>query len=215
MKIDFSGKFYTVGTRITDIVLLNLIYLVFCLPVVTIGAATTALYYVALKMAENKDSYIFRSFFKSFKENFRQSTIIWLILLVIGLFISIDFRIILAQDGSFFKIFLYLLSMTTVLLLFVLLYVFPVLSKFYNSIKATFKNAFLMSLRHLPYTLAIFFISALPFLVFLTNMMILLRLLPLLLLCGFSLPAYLNSLLFKRIFVHYIPEEESTPDAPL
>lgn len=214
MKIDFSGKIFTVGTRITDIVLLNLVYLVCCIPIVTIGAATTALYYVSLKMAEDKESYIIRSFFKSFKENFRQATIIWLILLVIGIFIGVDFRIVMPQDGAFFKVLLYLLSMTAILLLFVLLYVFPVLSKFYNSIQATFKNAFLMSLRHLPYTLLIFLITALPFFVFLTNVMIILRLLPLLLLCGFSLPAYLNSLLFKRIFVHYIPEEDSTPDAP-
>lgn len=215
MKIDFSGKIYTVGTRIADIVLLNLVYLVCCIPIVTIGAATTAMYYVTLKMAEDRESYIFRSFFKSFKENFRQSTIIWMILLIIGIFIGIDYRIVLAQGGGFFKVFLYVLSITTVLLLFLLLYVFPVLAKFYNSIKATVKNAFLMSLRHLPYTLIMLLVSALPFLLFFTNLGILLRLLPLVLLCGFALPAYINSLLFKRIFVRYIPEEENETSSKL
>lgn len=212
MQIDFSGRFYTILTKITDLILLNLLFLVCCLPIVTIGASFTAMYYVTLKMSANRDAYLFRSFFQSFKENFRQSTIIWLILLAAGILIGLDIRIMLTQDIAFKKVFLYLLAFAGMLLTFVLQYIFPVLSKFYNTIKATFKNALLMSLRHLPFTLLMLLVSALPYTLFLTDFSVIFRMLPVVLLCGFSGPAYINSYFLKKIFAHYIPEEDRDED---
>ena len=71
--------------KICDMCCLNVLWLVCCIPVFTIGASTTALYTVMLKMVKNEEGYIFRGFFKAFKENFKQSTIMWLILLVLGI----------------------------------------------------------------------------------------------------------------------------------
>ena len=68
--------------RVADLIILNLIFIVCCIPIVTIGPALTALYYMTLKMARNEETYIIRGFFKSFKENFRQAIVIWLIILV-------------------------------------------------------------------------------------------------------------------------------------
>ena len=93
------------------------------------------------------------------------------------------------------------------MLAFVFLYVFPVLAKFYNTIRQTFRNAFLMALRHLPYTIAMLFISALPFTILFLNVSLALRVLPLYLLLGFSLPIYLNSYFFNKIFENYIPQD--------
>lgn len=71
--------------RLADLMILNLVTLLCCLPVVTIGASLTAMHYVLLKMVRNEESYIVRSFFKSFKENFKQATVIWLIILLLSL----------------------------------------------------------------------------------------------------------------------------------
>lgn len=79
----FIGKF-------GDLILLNILFVICSIPIFTIGASTTAVYYVTLKLARNDDGYTIRSFFKSFKENFKQSTIIWLILLVVGIILGID-----------------------------------------------------------------------------------------------------------------------------
>lgn len=211
MHFDLSGKFYTITTKIADVIILDLLVLICSIPIFTIGASITAGYYVAMKMSQNHESYIFSSFFKSFRQNFRQSTVIWLILLVLGILLFVDFRIVLTQDIGISRIFLYLLGCVSLLLSFVLLYVFPVLAKFYNSIKHTLRNAFLMALRHLPYTLLMLLISALPFTILLLNVSIAMRVLPLYLLLGFSLPIYLNSYFFNRIFENYIPEEENSP----
>ena len=81
--------------RISDLMILNLIFILCCIPVVTIGPALTGLYYVALKIASNEEGYIVRGFFKSFKQNFRQGLIIWLILLAAGCVFGVDIFILI------------------------------------------------------------------------------------------------------------------------
>lgn len=208
MRIDFFGRFYNIGTKIADLVILNLLFILCSLPIVTIGASITAMYYVTMKMSDNKESYMFKSFFKSFKENFKQATIIWIFLAVIGVFLFVDFRIVLVQNAAFFRIFLYVLSFTSLLYSFLFLYAFPVLAKFYNTTSITVRNAFLMALRHLPYTLLMLLITLAPFALFFFNYSIVMRLLPVIIFFGFSLPAYLNSYFFTKIFANYIPAEE-------
>ena len=79
----FMGKF-------CDILLLNILWTLCSVPIVTIGASTTAVYYVTLKLVRDEEGPTVRSFFRSFKENFKQATVIWLILLVAGLLIGFD-----------------------------------------------------------------------------------------------------------------------------
>ena len=79
----FIGKFW-------DVLILNVLWLVCSIPIVTIGASTTAMYYVTLKLARDEDGYTIRSFFKSFKENFRQATVIWLIFLAVVFLLGFD-----------------------------------------------------------------------------------------------------------------------------
>ena len=65
--------------KVADLILLNILTMICCLPIITIGASMTALHYVVLKMVRDEESYIVRSYFKSFRQNFKQATIIWLI----------------------------------------------------------------------------------------------------------------------------------------
>ena len=91
---NMDNKFFTVMGHVADLMILNIVFLICCLPVVTIGASLTALHYVTLKMARNEESYIVRSFFKSFKQNFRQATIINLIMLAVGAVLYVDLNIV-------------------------------------------------------------------------------------------------------------------------
>ena len=94
----FIGKF-------GDLIILNILWLVCSIPVITIGASTTAVYYVTLKLARDDDGYTIRSFFKSFKENFKQSTVIWLILLAVGVILyQIVYRLRVLPDGDAYGI---------------------------------------------------------------------------------------------------------------
>ena len=89
--------------RVADLLLLNFLCILCCIPIVTAGASITALYYVTLKMARDEESYIVRSFFRSFKQNFKQATIINIIMLLTAAVLFIDLRIARAGSGAMYK----------------------------------------------------------------------------------------------------------------
>ena len=94
-----NGLFRALG-KLADLMLLNILFLVCSLPIFTIGASFTAMYYVTLKLAENEEGYIARGFWKSFKQNFKQATIIWLILLFFGIVLVLDLLILKDSTGT-------------------------------------------------------------------------------------------------------------------
>ena len=77
-------------TKVVYSVYLNILWFICCIPIVTAGASTTALFYVTLKMVRNEEGNITKAFFSSFKSNFKQSTIIWLILLALGIMLGVQ-----------------------------------------------------------------------------------------------------------------------------
>lgn len=209
---NMDNKFFTALGRIADMIILNVIFVVCCIPIVTIGAAWTAMYYVALKMVKNEESYIIRSFLKSFKENFKQATIIWGIFLVAGIILGVDFWVMTGVTATWGKVFFYALGVVALMYAFTLAYVFPVLSRFYNTTKNTVKNAFLMSLRHLPWTILIVLITYLPLIIFFFLTQIFFVILPFWIIAGFGVQAFVSSYIFVRVFKHYMPEETETEE---
>lgn len=205
---NMDNKFFVFMGRIADLCMLNILCIVCCIPVITAGASLTALYYVTMKMVRNEESYIFRSFFKSFKQNFKQATVINLIMLAAAALLYLDTRITKAMADPMGKILTMIFALFTMIYLIILLYLYPVLAKFYNSIKNTFKNALLMGIRHLPYTFLMLVICASPLLIlFIPSFQIQMFLILLVILFGPALAAYCNSHFFVRIFDKYIPEK--------
>ena len=182
--------------KMADLMWLNVLTLICCLPIVTIGASLTAMNYMALKIARNEECYITRGFFKSFKENFRQATVIWLIFLVVILILAGDFAIIKSSGVEFGAIFQGIFIAISVLVLFTLMYVFPVLAKFENTVFRTIKNAFLMSLMQFPKTILMIILYVIPVVVF----FYVIQLMPLALLFGLSLPAWISAKLYNKFF---------------
>ena len=193
--------------KVADLCLLNLVCLACCIPIVTAGASITALYYVTLKMVRNEESYIFKSFFKSFKQNFRQATIIHLIMVAAAVLLYLDTNIVKAMGEPMSQIMSVIFAVFTLVYEMILLYLYPILAKFYNSVKNTFTNAVLMAIRHLPYTIIMLIICALPLLIFFVpSLQMQMTLILLLLLFGMAVIAYLNSFFLVKIFDKYIPE---------
>ena len=205
---NMDNKFFVFMGKVADLCMLNLLCIACCIPVVTAGASLTALYYVTLKMVRNEEAYIFRSFFKSFKENFKQATIINVIMLIVAALLYIDTNIAGKMGQPAGKILGMIFAAFTLLYVMILLYVYPLLAKFYNSVKNTFKNAILMAIRHLPYTILMLLICACPILIlFIPSFQIQMSLIMLVILFGPAVIAYGNSHFFVRIFDKYIPEE--------
>lgn len=210
---NMDNKFFVFMGRVADLILLNLLCILCCVPVITAGASITALYYVTLKMARDEESYIIRSFFRSFKQNFKQATIINVIMLLTAVVLFIDLRIARGGSGTMYKVLFALFSAFALIYSLILLYIYPILAKFFNSVKNTFVNAFLMSIRHLPQTLLMLVISASPILlawlfVYANFAQVTSILIMLFVLMGFATLAYWKSKIFVKIFDNYIPKEE-------
>lgn len=205
-----DSPFVQFMNKVADIMWLNILFIICCIPVITIGASLTAMYYVTLKMVRNEESYITKSFFKSFKMNFVQATVIWLIILAAGGLLALDYAImsgrmgVTVSNGTFASVMQVLLIAVSIFYIFTVTFVFPVLSKFYNSVKNTLKNAFIMSIRHFPVTLAsIAIMIVVALLIIYVPIMLMLSIFLL-----FSLAAFAESFLFVKVFDTYIPKED-------
>lgn len=211
---DIDGPFMGGLTKMADIFILNLLLVLCSIPVITFGPAYTAMYYVTLKMVKDEDCYTVKSFFKSFKQNFKQGTIIWIIMLVIGIVLyydtkimSGDFSEIVNVSGGAPKVMFVLIMAALIFYLFTFSYVFPVLARFDNSVKYTLRNALLMSIKHFPSTIAIILINVIP--------LVIMYLVPkaiIFIFFVFGLCAYCNSFFFVKIFKNYMPEETIVSD---
>ena len=205
-----DNKFFTFMGRVADLMILNILCIICCIPVITIGPAITAMFYVTLKMVRNEESYVIRGFFHSFKQNFRQGVIIHLILLVVGAILLFDlyFTRQMAGENRLYMVLGYVFMVAIALYLMIFTYIYPMLAKFYNSVKNTFRNALLVSIRHLPYTILMLVITAVPVLLMFFVPQTAAYVLLFYILLGFSTIAYINSRFFVKIFDRYIPATE-------
>lgn len=142
-----DSKLYKFMSKLTDLVKLNFMWLIFSLPVVTVGISTIAAYTVALKMAENEEGYIARSFLKAFKDNWKQGLIMSFITLLCAWAVYLDFQIFDAVEENS-VIFLIIGIVTAYVFTFSLLYAYPLLARYENTIPKTLKNSFSISMRY-------------------------------------------------------------------
>ena len=184
-------------SKIADLLILNLLTLLCCLPIITVGPALTALNYMTLKMVRNEDTYIVKGFFKSFKENFIQSTLVWLLFLVMGLLLAGDYIILSGSETQYSGVMLVLIMVAAIFEICTFLYAFPVLAKFQNTIKRTLKNAFLISIMQFPKTIVMIIIYLIPLVIFFISF----QLIPFVIFFGLSVPAWVSAKLYNKFFM--------------
>lgn len=205
---DMDSPFMRFLNKVADMVILNFVAMICCIPVFTIGASLTALHYVCLKIAREEEGYIIRSFFKSFKLNFKQATAIWMMFLGIFAVLFVDFWFLRGMEGTFATVLLCILLIATVIILFTLTFVFPVLSKFDNTVWRTIKNALFISILQLPRTVVMIVVNILPFVMLYSS-----KAAPFALLFGLSVPALIGGFLYDKFFAKLEGREENKGEA--
>ena len=189
----------TILNKVADILILNIIFIIACVPIVTIGAAFSAAYYIGFKMVKDEESYIVRGFFKAFKDNFKQATIIWLILMVVLGVLFADFRI-MAYSGIEFAAWMKVaMGAVTLFVVIGISFVFGLQARYTNTIKNTLRNSFLMALSHLPTAVLLIGVYAVPVLL----AYFLPRLMPIYALLAVGGILYFQSFLLLRVFHKY------------
>ena len=188
--------------RVFDIIVLNLMTLVLCIPIVTAGAAMTALYKTLFDIRQEKGRTVI-GFWQTFRAEFRPAMLLGILALVATA----------AYGGYLFLLYPQLaaerawawitVAAIGALFFFPMTFVFPLFAKFENTVKKTIVNAFYMSIRHLPVTLLMIVMQA----AWLVAMFLVPAQAPFILLAwfffGIALPAYLGSGLFLRVFKQY------------
>lgn len=194
-------------TRVVYSVWLNILWFVCCIPIVTVGASTTALFYVTLKMVKNEEGNITRQFFRAFRENFKQSTIVWLIMLVLGLALALDGYVLyhLRFSNAFWTVItaIYLVALAAYAI--VTMYIYPLMARFENSIRMMFINSIMIGMRFLLCTVlmaVVYFAMAVIIINIFTPMIIF----------GEGLCAFICSYLLSNILDLCGPKKEEEPE---
>jgi len=199
--------------KMADLMILNLLVITCSIPIITMGASLTAMHYVALKIVRNEESYITKDFFKSFRMNFKQATLMWLFVLVVGVLIGYDIFIMTSTSINIPGVIKVIILVVTAILALTTSFVFPLLSKFDNTNINIFKNSFAISIAKFPRAIVMVVVSLAPIAILFMP-----KYFPFLVLFGFSVPAWISALLYNEVFkrleeIVYEAEREANPEA--
>ncbi len=196
--------------KMTDLILLNILWIICCIPIVTIGAATTAMYYVSITSIRCGDGYVLKRFFTSFKKNFRQVTPVWIGILIVSIIFAADLMFWYRLGDGFGKIMFIISAMVAFLLFIWVLWLFPVFAKLEGSTKNLMKNATAFAVGYLPYTAIILVITGVVVYANYTSVIVN----SIMIFIGFALLSYIQSFFFYRVFMNHIDEKYDDFDAP-
>jgi len=198
-----DGQFYKIGSYVADIIILSLLWFLFSIPIITAGAATSALFYVTTRRIAGREGYITSDFWKGFTSSFKRATILWLIILVLFTVVVLNLlnlhavgRLATVVFGAQIIVLIQIAFMST--------FLFPMTARFDMTIRQTIKSSFLMANRHL--------------LTSITSVVLLVALLaashfihPLILFLVPGIYAMMSSYMIMRIFKRYRPEMDKDP----
>lgn len=203
----FDNPIFNVLTRVCDIFILNVLWIVCSIPIITIGASTTALYYSMLKINREADSSITGMFFHSFFQNLKQGCGLTIIYALSGLLLYVEVQLYKSMEGTLSNVLLIAIILMFVVWGVMLSYSFPILAQFDNTVIGTIKNSFLISFSHLKKTVIIFMLNAVIPLLLLVVPDIFFLCLPIWLTVGIAVVAFINSKLLVKVFDYYIEKD--------
>ena len=198
-----DGAFNRYGSMVADVLILSILWIIFSLPVITIGASTTALYYVATRRISEREGYITSDFWAAFKSNFFRATKLWLLVMLFALIITFNL-LNMDQVGDMSFIVLPAQIILAVQLVFICIYLFPVTARFDMGFWQTIKTSFFMANRHFLTTITcvLLLVSLMFFTIFVWEIVL------------FAIPGVygiFSSYMIMRIFKRYRPEMDKDP----
>ena len=194
--------------KVGQMMITTLTWLIFCLPIVTVGAATVAMCRIMINLKEDK-SCAFKEFFRAFKENFKKATLLWLILLACVAVLTALFYLVVLVESSILR----MIALMVFCLLFFLVYIaavymFPLTAYFENTVANTVCNAIGMGLANLRQSIFSIALTLLPLVLMLISMQLFLTMLFLLVILGPGAICYGIVCILLPVFERYSPANE-------
>lgn len=200
---NLENPLFSTLSKICDMLFLSIAYIILCLPIITIGPATTALYYTIVKVIRRERGYVFREFFKSFRINFKRGSIVGVILVIIFTILVFDLLYaygLTAPESTQGSLLMGVFIGISFLVVSFSIYVFPILSRFDMTIKQLIKAAIFMSMRHIHFTILMILVNA-AVLVITYFFFAFIFIAP-------AIVMLVNSFMMEKIFKKYMPESE-------
>lgn len=187
--------------RVADLMIANVLFVLCCLPVFTIGASICALQKVTQNIVFDDDSPIVKTFFQAFRSNFKQATGVWLVVMVVIVSLICDFILILAYfRGTAATILYILLAILAILVSGVLAFMLPMIVRYQNSIREHIYNAIILAVCKLPRTIGMVLLNLAPFLIFLISPIVFVQTLIFWVVIGFAFVSYIDCNILKPVF---------------
>lgn len=199
---NMDNGFFRTLSKLVDCIWLNFLFFITCIPIFTIGASMTALYYTMQKVIRNDRGYVSSEYWHAFKTNFKQATLTWLIILVVGLITFFDIQFMKSMDQAgeplgkayvFFQVLLMLEILWCA-------YLFPYMARFINTMKGSMKNAALIAVVNLPWTLLILLLLIIAGLI--------MYIMPISIFFVPALFTWVLNRILERVFRKYMTEED-------
>ena len=202
-----DSPFMKAMSRIADLMILNLLFIVTSIPIITIGAGLTALYTVCFRMGTDDEGGTVKDYFAAFKENFKQATGLWLILLLIFITAFLNAAFFYTLGGLFHLLWI-IFAALLILALFIMVYAYPLMSQFENTGRQTFKNSLILSIAYLPRSILMAALYALPVVLFMTMMHVFFHVGFIWFTLYFSTIVYLSTRLLRKVFKPFYEKDE-------
>lgn len=212
-----DGWFARIFGTIGDIIVVNILFIICSIPIFTMGASMSAMYYTLLKKQRTGETGgIIKLFFRGFKDNFKKSTIAWLLFLLIAFVFSLDFNLFGKGGPQENKLMYYTSVIFFILICFIAIYLFPVISAFENTLKNLILQSIYMAAKNFIFTIIIMILYTLPAYFLLASPQVFMVGIFILIVCGFGLIAYLSSFMFIKAFSPYLKDvtKQYTDDDP-
>ena len=188
-------------TRVGDMIIINFLTIICSLPIITAGAAISATHRIMQDFLMDNETTIVRTYFRAFKENFKQATLVWLALVVIIAALLADvFLINLFIQGSLRSFFVILLSAVALIVFAISMYIFPLLTRYRNTLPQHLRNSLILMITKLPRTIGMMALHALPFVILWLSYNVFLQTLIFWLFVGASFTIFMDTFLLKPVF---------------
>lgn len=198
---NLESPFMQLLTRVGDLIIVNVLFLVCCVPVVTIGASTAALHKVTQCIVFDEDNGIARTFFRAFRENFKQATTVWGLMLVFAAATVCNYMLISGfAAGTAAAVLKGVLVVLIGLVVVLAAYLFPLMVRYSNTLREHAVNSLILAVVKLPRTVGLVLLSAMPVLILAISLQTFVNTLVFWLSIGFAFTGYMSSVLLKPVF---------------
>ncbi len=158
--LNIDSSFYKALSKISNYMILGVLWVISCIPVITVGAACSAVYAAHHKVIQNSNGYIWSTYWQQFRANFKQSSLLWLIMLLLAGFFAADFYILFRMGAAQKTAFVTVFAVLGVFCVMWMQYWFPYIVHIEDPIKTVLKNTLIMTIAHLPQSILLLIIFA-------------------------------------------------------